>query len=105
MSDVPAVSAGPGDLARSIEFEADDVEIMREELEKLKAEQIYDDFKTSIHGGAVEISEFFEQEDLANVVPWIPADTRMYCQEAGGEREIEEVWYHKVPRYLCFDRA
>lgn len=41
-----------------------------------------------------EISKFFANEDLANVVPWIPADTGLYCQEAGKEAEVEEVWSH-----------
>ena len=43
---------------------------------------------------AQEIANFFVEEGLPNVVPWIPADTRMYCQEAGQERAVEEVWTH-----------
>jgi ribonuclease Z len=41
-----------------------------------------------------EIAAFFVKEDLPNVVPWIPNDTRIYYQQAGTEREIEEVWSH-----------
>ena len=41
-----------------------------------------------------EIEKFFEKENLPNVIPWIPADTRMYCQDIGKEREVEEVWTH-----------
>lgn len=43
---------------------------------------------------ATEVQEFFQTENLPNVVPWIPADTRMYCQEVETEREVEEVWNH-----------
>lgn len=45
---------------------------------------------------AQEIADIFIKENLPNVIPWIPADTRMYCQEIGKEemRAIEEVWSH-----------
>mmetsp|Transcript_15828 Transcript_15828/g.34682 ORF Transcript_15828/g.34682 Transcript_15828/m.34682 type:complete len:341 (+) Transcript_15828:67-1089(+) len=43
-----------------------------------------------------EIIEFFQRENIPNVLPWVPADPNLYCRPVGGaEAEaIDEVWSH-----------
>ena len=42
-----------------------------------------------------EIVEFFRQENLPNILPWVPAEEELYCRSVGEQVEaIDEVWSH-----------